>query len=413
MKFRKAEVVCTGSELLSSRVNLYVPAFAQRLIRAGFRIQREHCVGDSRGDIKATVAGALRCADLVMICGGLGPTFDDVTREAVAQALGRKLVYSEYAEKTLMANYKLTDLAPNMKNQCYIIEGAVMADNANGTAFGLLLKQGRKMLALLPGPAKEWEPMFDGPVLDGIKKFFKVKEGAVRSLNLKIADLGEVKTENLLKPVMARFRDAAYTILAGANLAEFSVTVCGKTAKEAAGKLARIEKACRKALGGNVYGINGDTPGSVAGGLLFKKGKTLSLAESCTGGLAASLITDVAGSSDYFSGGAVTYSNAAKEKLLGVKKATLLKYGAVSKECALEMAAGCRRLFKTDYAVAITGIAGPLGGTETKPVGLVHFAVAEAGKISHYAKNFRGPRTIIKNCAANFALEALRRALKN
>lgn len=412
IKFRKAEVVCTGSELLSSRVNLYIPAFAQRLIKAGFRIRREHCVGDDLKDIAKTVACALRNADLVIVCGGLGPTFDDVTRQAVAKVLGRKLVYSDYAERTLRANYNLTEMLPNMKDQCYIIAGAALADNANGTAFGLLLTEGRKMIVLLPGPSHEWEPMFDACILDGIKKFFKVKEGMVRSLTLKIAGLREVQTENLLKPVNKRFRDAVYTILAGPNLAEFSFTVGGKSPGEVAAKLARIEKACRKILGKNIYGTGGDTLGSVTGRLLLQKGKTVALAESCTGGLAADLITDVPGSSEYFMGGAVVYSNAAKEKLLGVKRATLLKYGAVSKECAIEMAANCRKFFKTDYAVAITGIAGPSGGTAKNPVGLVHFAVAAPGRTVHFEKNFRGPRPVVKSCAANFALDALRRTVK-
>lgn len=412
MKFRKAEVVCTGSELLSSRVNLYIPAFAERLLKAGFRIQREHCVGDNLRDIAATVAGALRGADLVVTCGGLGPTFDDLTRQAVAKALGRKLVYSKYAEKVLRARYGLTELRPNMKNQCYIIEGAEMVDNPNGTAFGLLLAEKRKLVALLPGPRQEWEPMFDAVILGAVKKFFRVKEGTVRSLALKIADLWEVQTENLLKPVTSRFRDAEYTILAGPNIAEFSFTVGGKNAKETAGKLARIEKACRKILGENIYGTDGDTPESVAGGLLAKKGRTLSLAESCTGGLMADLVTNVPGSSEYFMGGIAAYSNAAKEKLLGVKKSTILKYGAVSKECAVEMAVNCRRLFATDYAVAVTGIAGPSGGTPERPVGLVHFAVAGPGKTRHFRKNFRGPRTVIKRCSANFALDVLRKTIK-
>ena len=404
--------MCTGSELLASRVNIYVPAFAQRLIKVGFRIQREHCVGDNLNDIAGTVACALRSADLVLVCGGLGPTFDDVTRQAVAKVLGRKLVYSAYAERTLRANYNLTGFSPNMKDQCYIIAGAALANNANGTAFGQMLTEKRKMIVLLPGPRPEWEPMFDAVILGGIKKFFKVKEGLVRSLTLKIAGLWEVQTENLLKPVTSRFKDAVYTILAGPNISEFSFTVSGKSPGAAAVRLARIEKACRKILGGNIYGTGGDTLASVVGGLLAEKGATLSLAESCTGGLAADLLTDVPGASEYFMGGVVVYSNASKEQLLGVKKGTLLEYGAVSKECATELAVNCRKLFKTDYAAAITGIAGPSGGTAEKPVGLVHFALAAAGKTAHFSANFRGPRATVKSCAVNFALDALRKVIK-
>lgn len=413
MRFRNAELVCTGSELLAAKVNSYAPLFAGRLGALGFRLAGERTVGDDRCAVAGAIKRALREADLALVCGGLGPTFDDVTRQATAKALGLKLRHSRYAAQILRADYRLKVLPPNFTNQCLILEGAKMVENANGTAFGQIVLRGRKMLVLLPGPLGEWAPMFDGFIADAIKEFFKISEGTVGTRRLKIAGLWEVQTANLLRPVMRRFRDADYTVLAGPYTAEFAFTVKGRTARETAEKLLAIEKACRRILKGAVYGTGGETLEEAVGKLLKAKGATVAVAESCTGGALGSAFTDVPGSSDYFMGGIVTYSDKAKERLLGVSGKTLLMRGAVSEECAAGMAEGARRLFRTDYAVAVTGIAGPGGGTEEKPVGLVHFAVAgPGGKTRRFTLNFRHNRVFIKRCAVNAALDALRKIIQ-
>ena len=281
MNFKKAELICTGSELISVKNNRYVPLFAGKLRSLGFRIYREHSVGDDLKAIAKLVNCGLNNADLVITCGGLGPTFDDLTRQGIAKALGRKLVYSKYAEQILNADYSLPRLPPNFKNQCLIIDGAKMVENANGTAFGQILTLGKKLLLVLPGPRSEWTPMFDGFMTDAIKEFFKLGEGTVQTLRLKIADLWEVQTEKLLKPVMRKFPDADYTVLAGPGIVEFSFTVSGGTPAAASRKLAAIEKACRKVLGGRVYGTGDDTLEAAVGALLKRKKATLALAESC------------------------------------------------------------------------------------------------------------------------------------
>jgi len=413
MNFKKVELICTGSELVSSKNNSYVPLFAARLRPLGFRIYREHSVGDDKKAIAKLLNCGLNNADLVITCGGLGPTFDDLTRQGVAKALGRKLIYSKYAEQILKCDYNLSVLPPNFKDQCLIIEGAKMVENANGTAFGQIITVGKKMIVVLPGPQGEWAPMFDTFMADNIKEFFRVKEGVIGMLRLKAADVREVQTENLLEPVRRRFPDADYTILGGANIVEFSFITSGERPAGTAAKLAAIEKACRKILGDKIYGTGDDTLESVVGGLLKERKATVSLAESCTGGAVADALTNVPGSSAYFRGGVTAYANSVKESILGVKKSTLEKYGAVSAECAAEMAESSRRLFKTDYAAAVTGIAGPDGGTKEKPVGLVHFAVSGRGmKTRTFTRNFQRSRERIKRCSVNFALDALRKIIQ-
>ena len=413
MDFKKAELICTGSELVSCKNNNYVPFFAAKLRPLGFRIYREHSVGDDIKAIAETVNCGLNNADLVITCGGLGPTFDDLTRQGAARALGRELIHSKYAEQILKSDYNLHTLPPNFKNQCLIIDGAKMVENANGTAFGQIITVKKKMLVILPGPRSEWAPMFDTFISDDIKEFFKIKKGAVSMLRLKVSDLHEVAAEKLLKPVMRRFPDADYTVLAGPNIVEFSFTVSGKRPDETAAKLSSIEKACKKILGGRIYGTGDDTLEKALGSLLKKKKATLSLAESCTGGAVADALTNVPGSSAYFLGGVTVYSERSKQSVLGVKKGTIVKYGAVSTECAAEMAERVRHLFKTDYAASVTGIAGPDGGTKEKPVGLVYFAVAGRGiKTRTFTRNFRHTRDYIKRCSVNFALDALRKVIQ-
>lgn len=413
MNFKKAELICTGSELVSSGNNLYVPLFAARLRPLGFRIYREHSVGDDIRAIARMVDCGLNNADLVIICGGLGPTFDDVTRQAVAKALGRKLAFSKSAERILKKDYDLPVLPPNFRNQCLIIDGACMVENSNGTAFGQTLAVGKKLIVLLPGPRNEWEPMFDASIAEDIKKFFRVREGSVGMLRLKAAGLREVQAEKLLTPVMRRFPDADYTILAGAGIVEFSFIVNDRRPGGTAARLSAIEKACRRILGGSIYGAGDDTLESAVGALLKSRKATLSLAESCTGGALADAVTGVPGSSAYFRGGVIAYANSAKVSVLGVKKSELARYGAVSAQCAAGMAERARRLFRTDYSVSVTGIAGPDGGTEDKPVGLVHFAVAGRGmKTRTFTRNFRGARGHIRRCSVNFALDSLRKIIQ-
>jgi len=405
MKTGKAEIVCTGSELLGGKLNLYVPLFHERLAPLGFSITREQSCGDALPEIRDALAGALRRADLVIACGGLGPTFDDLTRQAAAAALGRRLFHSKTCEQILAFNYKLKTLPPNFKDQCLLLEGAKPLENTNGTAFGQVLTRGRKMLVLLPGPRKEWEPMFPNFLDEEIRSFFRLAPR--RQLKLKVAGLWETQAEKILRPVMRRFPLASFTILAGPGTVEFILS-----GDDSGGMIGRAAAACRKALGDKIYGEGEDTLATAVGAGLKARGRTLAAAESCTGGLAAELLTDIPGSSAYFLGGAVAYSNPVKTKLLGVRAGTLKKYGAVSAECAREMAAGARKVFGSDYAFSVTGIAGPAGGTEEKPAGLVFFGLAGPRGQAVFRREFRGGRSFVRACAANFILDELRKIIK-
>ena len=236
----KAEIVCTGSELLAGKLNLYVPLFHERLAPLGFAITREQSSGDSLEAVRDCLAGALRRADLVLACGGLGPTFDDVTRQAAAAALGLRLVHSKACERILSYNYGLKRLPPNFKDQCLIVEGAKTLENTNGTAFGQVLTRGRKMLVLLPGPRREWEPMFPNFLEEEIRSFFRLP--GQRQVKLRAAGLWETQAERLLRPVMRRHKDLRFTILAGPGTVDFIIG--GDDARGAA--LARLSRAAAR-----------------------------------------------------------------------------------------------------------------------------------------------------------------------
>jgi nicotinamide-nucleotide amidase len=404
MKAGKAEIVCTGSELLSGKLNLYVPLFQERLAPLGFAIAREQSSGDSLASIKDCISGALRRADLVIACGGLGPTFDDLTRQAAAAALGRRLVRSAACEKILSINFRLKKLPPNFRDQAILVEGAKALENTNGTAFGQVLTRGGKMLVLLPGPRREWEPMFPNFLDEEIRAFFR--RPGLAQVKLRAAGLWETQAERLLRPAMKRFKGLDFTILAGPGTVDFIVRGPGGAAVEKAAAL------CRRLLGPAVYGEGEATLASAAGAALKAAGSTVSCAESCTGGLAAQLITDIPGSSEWFNGGVVAYSNAAKSRLLGVKTSTLARRGAVSSETAKEMADGARKAFRSGYAFSVTGIAGPDGGTPEKPVGLVWFGLAGPRGTRTFRRQFRGTRAFVRACAANFILDELRKVIK-
>lgn len=405
MKTGKAEIVCTGSELLAGKLNLYAPLFHERLAPLGFAITREQSSGDCLEAICDCIKGALKRADLVLAVGGLGPTFDDLTRQAAAAALGRKLVYSKTCAQILGLNYGFKTPPPGFKNQCLLVEGAKPLENSNGTAFGQVITRNGKMLVLLPGPRKEWEPMFPNFLDSEIRSFFRLPP--ITQVRLRAAGLRETGAEKLLTPVMRRFRAPGYTILAGPGTVDFLIS-----GNDSRGAIKKAADACRKILGGKLYGEGGATLAGAAGEKLKARGKTLAAAESCTGGLAAKLITDIPGSSAWFLGGAVAYSNAAKIRLLGVKAAALKKHGAVSGRCAGDMAAGARKVFRSDYAFSVTGIAGPEGGAGRRPVGLVYFGLAGPRGVKILRRRFRGTRPFVRDCAANFILDALRKIIE-
>lgn len=406
MASAKAELICTGSELLEGKLNLYPPLFHARLAPLGFTLTREQSSGDRLGDIADCIKGALSRADLVLVCGGLGPTFDDLTRQAAAKALGRRLVRSRTCEQILALNFGLEadKLPPNFKDQALLVAGAKALENANGTAFGEILTEGRKLLVLLPGPRNEWEPVFDAFLPAELAGHFRLPPR--HSARLRLAGLGEPQAEALLTPALKRFKKLGRTILAGAGTVDFILSGSDAAA------VARAAAACRRAAGAALYSEGEETLAAAVGRRLKAKNAAFAAAESCTGGLVAKLATDVPGSSAWFLGGVTAYSNSAKTRFLGVKPATLRRHGAVSAACAAEMAAGARRAFRCAYAVATTGIAGPDGGTPEKPVGLVWFGLAGPRGVKTFSRRLRGGREYIRARAAVCALNELRKIIK-
>jgi nicotinamide-nucleotide amidase len=408
---RTASILAVGSELLgTTRLDTNSLFLTGRMEALGISTVRKACVGDGWDDLITEIAAALERAPLLVTSGGLGPTDDDRTKEAVAAVLGRPLVRDEeillkLKERFRKRGYEMPEV--NAK-QADVIEGATVLGNRRGSAPGFLVEQGGKTVVLLPGVPHELKAMWDDAAAPHLAR--AAGAGLHRRI-LKVAAMPESVVETLVKPVYAAFPDVPITILAAPG--EVQLHFAARGAPEEAGALLDgIEAAFQTALAGEIFGRDDETLEGVVGDLLRREGKTLALAESCTGGLLAGRLTDVAGSSDYFLGSAVTYSNAAKADLVGVSAGTLERFGAVSEETAREMALGARVRFGASIGLSVTGIAGPGGGTPGKPVGTVHFAVDDAGGTRlHHMLLMPGDRALVRRWSTSAALSMLRHHL--
>jgi len=398
-----ATYIATGSELLDFKINKYTPLFSQKLSKIGIKLKYEITVRDNQNDLIESINFAISNSDIIIICGGLGPTFDDHTRNVISKITGKKLIFSKEIEKIFHKRYGKS-LKPNILDQCMVIDGAKIIENKNGTAFGEIIEYNKKTIILLPGPQFEWEPMWEE-----IEKYLLKKiKNPIITYRFKLADIKEVELENLLKPVIEKFK-YDFTILAGANICEFIIRGEKKNEKTLEDAKEKIEKIVSQ----NLYGYDDDTLEKVLEDLLVKKKKTLSTAESCTSGLLAHKITNIPGSSSYFKGGVNAYSNEIKEKILKVKSETLKKYGAVSKETAFEMSKNVKEIFETNLSISITGIAGPTGGTSEKPVGLVFFGITSENITQTHKRTFLNrDRSYIKEASANTAMFLLYKMIK-
>lgn len=397
----KAFFIAVGSELLDFKSNTYTQILSNKLSEIGIRLNHEMTVEDSFDEILSATKYALSRSDIIIICGGLGPTFDDLTRKAVSILTKRKLIFSDYIYDFLKQKYRFKKLKKNFKNQCMAVEKAMLIENQNGTAFGELIEFNGKIIILIPGPLNEWLSMWVK-----IKDFLSVKSNEKKrlfSVRFKIADIKEAELEKALKPIIKK----DFTILSGPNICEFILRGYDKT------KIEKLKTKIEKIIGPNIYGYGEDSIEKKLGELLKQKGKTLSIAESCTGGLVSSKITDIPGSSSYYLGGVNAYSNEIKIKLIKVNENTIKKYGAVSEQTAYEMALKSRKVFDSDYSVSITGIAGPDGATEEKPVGLVWFGISDKRKTLTEKRIFLNKdRSYIKEAAANTAMFLLYKMIK-
>jgi nicotinamide-nucleotide amidase len=408
----KAEIVAVGSELLDPLRRETNGAYITGGLRSvGVDVLARTTVADDAAWLEQAFRQALSRADVVIATGGLGPTADDLTREAAARAAGRALKRDAGLLEALEARFARFGrvMAPVNAQQADLIDGAISLPNARGSAPGQYFDHEGRLLFLLPGPPGEMQPMFDGQVLPIVRE--RAGGRALVTRVLKIASMGESDVEQVVAPLYKTFENPRTTILGGAGQTELHLTGEGADEAEAGARVEELAAGIRGLLPGRVYSEDGRDLAEVVAALLTERQLSLALAESCTGGLVAARLTAVPGSSAFFEGGYVTYSNRAKVDLLGVDPSVLERHGAVSEETARAMADGVRRTTGSDLAVAITGIAGPTGATEDKPVGLVFLALAGDGVDRVRRAQFPGERDRVRAQAAQAALEMVRRAL--
>lgn len=403
--------MAVGSELLgSSKLDRNSLLIARVLAKYGIAVVEKRVVGDSVEHLAATLRELLERFDLVVTTGGLGPTADDVTREAIAAAVGRELTPDPDLADRLREGYaaqgrELPGMALKMAR---VVDGSRPLAPSGGAAPGVLLELRGKLLLAFPGVPHEMEGMLTGEVEPELASW---NPGVVRvTRELVLGGVYESDVERRVAHLYDRFGRENVSILASKGVVRLVLTAAGE-ARAARAHVDRMERAFGELLGEDLAGV--DVAG-LAGPVLAAlraRGETLVTAESCTGGLVAARLTEVPGSSDVLLGGAVTYSNALKEQLVDVPHDVLLAHGAVSEPVARAMAEGARRRLGADWSVALTGIAGPGGGTADKPVGLVHWAVAgPTGTVARH-QVFRGPRSVVRAWSVNWSLDLLRRAV--
>lgn len=412
----RAVLLFTGSELLNGKLNRYEPLFCAELAKLGVQTAYSVTLPDNTATVAEALKSAFKTAPLVIVVGGLGPTFDDVTRDAAARALGRKLILDEKIVKKIAAMFARrgwSAMPDNNRLQALVLDGAKPLANSVGTAPGQFFSNAGRMLVLLPGPESEWRPMFARYVVPEIKKNFPPAAGTCE-LEVNLSNAAESAADEKLAPVMKAFPAAEFTILSSPGHVRIFARAREKTPARAKALLKKIKTRLFAEFGDSIYGCGPLLLEQALGSRLRELGLTATTAESCTGGLVAHRITRIAGSSDYFNGGVVAYANTVKNRLLGVKSATLKNHGAVSPECALEMARGACKATGAAVGIATTGIAGPGGATPDKPVGLVYIAVSVKGGPETVTRNmFGGGRNHIQECSANAALSCALKALRH
>ncbi len=411
-----AEIIAIGSEMLTpfrqDTNSLYLTA---QLNSLGVEVGVKTIVGDSLKAIVRVTTAALSRADILVLSGGLGPTEDDLTREAVAETLGLKLrrdpeIVSAIERRFAEHGWKMS---PNNSKQGDVITGAAVLMNANGTAPGQWISgksDGKeKIIILLPGPPHEMKALFESAVIERLRA--KVPARSLATRVLKITGMGESACDARVAPIYKRFTDVDTTILAGPGEIQLHVQTRGPSAEVAERRLDEIVDKLEAELGDCVFSDNGDSLEQIVSYFLQMRSATLAVAESCTGGLVAERLTSVSGSSRYFVGGVVAYSNDLKMQFADVPQDLLDVYGAVSDQVARALAEGIRERCGTTLGVGVTGVAGPTGGTAEKPVGLVFHALASESGTEVIKRNFPGDRSRIRWFASQQALDMVRRKL--
>jgi nicotinamide-nucleotide amidase len=406
-----AEIIAVGSELLTpDKIDTNSLFLTEQLNLLGIEVVRKSVLGDDRRRLAAAVRGA--SAEVVVLCGGLGPTEDDLTREAVADALERDLVFSDSVCREIEARFRRFRrvMAERNRRQAYVISGADVLANPRGTAPGQWIENGDRVVMLLPGPPGELKPLFADVCVPRLRQ--KYPPVAIRTRFWRVAGMGESTLDELIAPVYTRYTNPVTTILAGGGDIQIHLRARCATAEEAERLLDEVTAHLEPLLGDRLYSRHGEPIEVVAGHLLRERGETVSVAESCTGGMLGARVTAVPGSSDYFRGGFLVYTDAMKTELLGIPPEVLEKHTAVSEAVACELAARARAKAGTSWGVSVTGYAGPDGGTAENPTGTVFIGVAGADDVE--ARRFQFPptnRELVRTFAAHTALDLLRRRI--
>jgi nicotinamide-nucleotide amidase len=414
---RRAVIIAVGSELLTPfRTDTNSLFITSKLNDLGVEVAAKLIVPDRREELAAAIVESLRRCDLVVLTGGLGPTDDDVTRLAVSDALGLPL--DEHAEilERIRRRFERRGMEMPAVNrvQAQVLRGAAVLPNANGTAPGQWVEHGRQVVALLPGPPREMRPMLESALAERLEPL--ARGGRLYRRVIKIAGRTESDVEQVTQPVYARFAGwqlpVSTSILAAPGQIELHFSVRADHAAQADATLSRATSEIEAVIGGDIFSTDGRTLEHVVGDLLRRRSWRIAVAESCTGGLVASRLTDVAGSSEYVERGVVAYSNRAKTELLGVPEEMIREHGAVSESVGGAMAAGIRARAGVEIAVGVTGIAGPTGGSDAKPVGTVVIAVASPSGVRVRRFVFPGGREQVKSFASQTALNMVRLVLE-
>lgn len=411
-----AEIIAVGSELLGAmRVDTNSLFLTDRLGSLGIVVRRKAVVGDDRADLADTLASALARVDLVVLTGGLGPTDDDLTRETTASVLGLDLredpgIVEGIARRFALRGLRMPDVN---RRQAMVPAGARVLPNPHGTAPGLTIEAGERLVVLLPGPPRELQPMFEQLMAADLSR--RVGAERLHRVSLFVTGRGESHVEEVAQPIYEPWtRESppiATTVLASPGMIELHLTIRSSDPAGAGQRLAGARDALARAIGDDAFSTDGSTMEVIVGDLLRERGLTIAVAESCTGGLLMSRLTDVPGSSAYVEGGVIVYSNEAKTSLAGVPPDLMAAHGAVSEPVAVALADGIRARAKASYGVGVTGIAGPGGGTPQKPVGTVAIAVSGPGGARVRTLIFPGGRAQVKFSATQAALDLVRRAV--
>lgn len=406
------EIIAVGTEiLLGNIVNTNAAYLAEKCAGLGLSCYHQDVVGDNEERLCETIRTALSRADILLLSGGLGPTQDDLTKEAAAKVMGKSLYLHEESKEAIRAFFEKRglEITDNNWKQAMVPEDCIVVENPNGTAPGIIMAENGKHVILMPGPPNELAPMFETSIIPYLSK---LQSCVIFSQTVKICGVGESKLETMIRDLIEKQTNPTIATYAKTGEVHLRVTARAEDEKEAKKLVKPMVKELKGRFGSSIYTTDDTvTLEKAVVDLLLANHLSICTVESCTGGLLAARLINVPGVSEVFKAGYITYSNKAKRRLLGVKKALLLKHGAVSEQVAKEMARGAALASKADVTVSVTGIAGPGGGTEEKPVGLVYIGCSVCGRVTVKKCQFSGSRGKIRENTVSAALSLMRECI--